>query len=123
MRLNELYNTYKDQVEFLCIYTAEAHPEDGWRSQANIDEGIEYYEPTSDDERTDLASVCQVELGLEMPMLIDGIDNAVEDKYVTLPMRLFLVDANGDICYTGGRGPRDFDPDSWEAAIKEQIGG
>ena len=122
MRLNELYNTYKDRVEFLCIYTAEAHPEDGWRVPVNIELGIHFNEPTSDEERTEVASVCQIQMDLEMPLLIDSIDNDVEEKYVTLPMRLFLIDAAGKICYTGDRGPRGFDTESWEEAIREQIG-
>ncbi len=123
MRLNELYNTYKDKVEFLCIYTREAHPADGWQVHENLSEEIIVNDPTTDEERTDIASACQINLDIQMPLLIDSIDNDVEEKYISLPMRLFIVDAEGKIAYTGGRGPRDFDPDSWEEAIKELIAG
>jgi hypothetical protein len=121
VRLNELYNTYKDQVEFLCIYTKEAHPSDGWQVHENLNENIIVTDPTTDAERTEVASACQVKLDIQMPLLVDRIDNDVEEKYISLPMRLFVVDAEGKIAYTGGRGPRDFDPDSWEEAIKALI--
>ena len=121
MRLNEIHNRYRDRVEFLVIYTAEAHPSDGLVSLGNIEAGIDFKEPVTDGERTEIASVCQVELDLQMPLLIDGIDNAVEASYVTLPMRLFVVDAQGKIAYTGERGPRGFDPAGFEDAIKDQL--
>ncbi|MBT3990938.1 MAG: hypothetical protein HON14_17745 [Rhodospirillaceae bacterium] len=121
MRLNQMFNTYKDQVEFLCIYTREAHPSDGWQVHDNLEEDIVFPDPTTDDERTAAASACQIKFDLQMPMLIDSMDNDVEEKYISLPMRLFVVDADGKIAYSGDRGPRGFDPDSWEAAIKALI--
>ena len=75
------------------------------------------------DERTEVASVCQVNLDLRMPMLIDSIDNDVDDKYIGLPMRLFLVDRQGTVAYAGDRGPFGFDPDSWQQAIPDELAG
>lgn len=118
MRLNEIFARYQDKVHFFVIYTREAHPDDGWRVQENLKQEIFYREPRTDDERTNIAQICQVSLDLKIPMLIDSIDNDVEEKYISLPMRLFLVDQAGHITYTGERGPRGFNPDSWEAAIK-----
>lgn len=122
MRLNEIYETYKDKVEFLVIYTREAHPDDGWRVPENLKAGIHFREPKSEAERTAVATVCQINLDLQMPMLIDSIDNDVERKYVSLPMRLYLVGKDGRIAYAGDRGPFGFNPDTWEAAIKTELG-
>ncbi len=36
-------------------------------------------------------------------------------------MRLFVIGLDGKVTYTGGRGPREFNPDSWEANIKQLI--
>lgn len=121
MRLNEIYAAYRDSVAFFVIYTREAHPDDGWRVPENIEAGIHYKEPRTDAERTAVASVCQARLDLHMPMLIDTIDNDVEEKYVSLPMRLYLIGRDGTIAYTGDRGPWGFDPASWQAAIKAAI--
>ena len=54
-------------------------------------------------------------------MLIDTIANEAEEKYVSLPMRLYLIGRDGTIVYTGDRGPRGFDPSTWEDAIKIQL--
>ena len=122
MRLNEIYNTYKDSVDFLSIYIREAHPDDGWRSPGNIKEGIRFLEPKTDDERTEIATVCQQMMDLQMPLLIDSIDNDAESKYISIPMRLYVVGVDGKLSYVGAEGPRGFDPDGFEAAIKEAIG-
>lgn len=121
MRLNAIYETYKNDVAIYVIYIREAHSDDGWRTPRNIQQKIHFNEPTTDEERTTIASVCQIELDLKMPMLIDSIDNDIDNKYVGLPMRLYLVDRQGKTAYAGDLGPFGFDPDSWEEAIKEQL--
>ena len=121
MRLNELYARYRDRVRFYLIYIREAHPHDGWRVPNNLIENIIYDEPTTDTERTAVASACQIGLDLKMPMLVDRIDNDVDNKYVGLPMRLFLVDAAGKIAFAGKKGPFGWDDDAFEAAIKQLI--
>ena len=121
MRLNELYATYKDQVQFYIVYIREAHPADGWQVPSNLIEGIVYAEPTTDEERTEVASACQIRLDLHMPMLVDPIDNDVDEKYVGLPMRLFLVDSDGKIAFAGNKGPFGWDDDAFEETLKKVI--
>jgi len=121
VRLNELYAKYKDQVQFYIVYIREAHPAEGWQVPNNLIENVIYNEPTTDDERTEVASACQLNLDLHMPMLIDSIENDVDEKYVGLPMRLFLVDAEGKIAYAGDKGPFGWDDEAFEDAIKETI--
>ena len=122
MRLDEIYGRYKSEVEFFIVYIREAHPDDGWRVPENLKADIHYREPRTDAERTEVATVCQLKLDLQIPMLIDSIDNDVEGKYISLPMRLYLVGADGRIVYAGDRGPFGFNPDTWEDAIKKEIG-
>lgn len=117
--LNSIYDTYKDQAKFLCVYVREAHPDDGWRVPENLEANIHEREPTTDKERTEVAHVCQLAMDLKIPMLIDDMDNSTEEHYKSMPMRLYLVNRDGLIAYTGDQGPFGFDPDSWEAAIKE----
>ena len=122
MRLNEIYAKYKDQVRFYVVYIREAHADDGWRVPENLRQDIRFREPRSAAERTAVATLCQINLDLQMPMLVDSIDNTVEEQYISLPMRLYLVGRDGEIVYTGERGPAGFDPDTWEAAIGAEIG-
>jgi hypothetical protein len=112
VRLNNLYKRYGDK----------AHPHDGWRVPNNLIEDINYYEPTTDDERTEVAAACQVGLNLEVPMLVDRIDNNVEEKYVGLPMRQVLIDSDGKVVYIDGKGPFGWDDDAFDAALSEQLG-
>ena len=121
MRLNELYNAYRDRVEFFLIYIREAHPANGWQVPNNLIEDVIYDEPTTDGERTEVASACQIALDIEMPMLIDRIDNDVEEKYVGLPMRQFLVDSEGRIVYAGAKGPFGWDDEAFEDALKALL--
>ena len=121
MRLNELYAVYKDQVQFYIVYIREAHPGNGWQVPNNLIDDIIYDEPATDAERTDAAATCQINLDLHMPMLVDGIGNDIDKKYVGLPMRQFLIDADGKIAYADGKGPRGWDDDAFEAAIKQEL--
>lgn len=121
MRLNELYAAYKDQVQFYIVYIHEAHPSDGWQVPNNLIENILVAEPTTDDERTAVAATCRIDLDLHMPMLIDSIDNKIDKEYVGLPMRLFLIDADGIVAHAGAKGPFGWDDEAFEAAIKIAI--
>ena len=121
MRLNELYAKYKDHVQFYIIYIREAHPAKGWQVPNNLIEEIIFDEPTSDEERTAVASTCQINLGLDMPMLIDSIDNDIDKKYVGLPMRQFLINADGIIVYASQKGPFGWDDLAFEEKLKKLI--
>ena len=121
MRLNEIYGKYQDQVQFYVVYIREAHPDDGWRVPENLRQDIRFREPRSTAERAAVATLCQINLDIEMPMLVDSIDNKVEEQYISLPMRLYLIGKDGRIVYTGERGPFGFNPDTWEEAIKTEI--
>lgn len=122
MRLNELYAKYQDRVQFYMVYIREAHPDNGWQVPNNLIEHIIYDEPSTDDERTEVASACQLALDIHMPMLVDRIDNDVDRKYVGLPMRMFLVDAQGRIAFAGKKGPFGWDDEAFEATLKTLVG-
>lgn len=122
MRLNELYETYGNDAAIYLIYVREAHGDDGWRVPENLTDDIHFNEPRTDEQRTQVASVCQLSLDIKVPMLIDSIDNYVEETYIAKPIRLYVIDRDGVITYNGAQGPRGFDPDAFEAALKAEIG-
>ncbi len=121
MRLNQIHETYKNDVEFLLIYIHEAHPSDGWQTPQNLYDAVVYEAPTDDDERSEIANACQIALDLKIPMLVDGIDNTAEEAYVSEPIRMFMIDRDGIITFNGAPGPAGFNPDDWEVAIKDQL--
>lgn len=121
MRLNELYRRYQDRVQFFTVYIREAHPDNGWQVPNNLIENIVYDEPRTADERAAIANACQLHMAIEMPMLLDGIDNDADRKYVGLPMRQFLIDRDGRVAYAGDKGPFGWDDGAFERSLVELL--
>lgn len=74
------------------------------------------------EERVQAGESCMVKLALEMPAVVDEMDDAVARAYAALPERLYLVDRSGCVAYKGGMGPMFFRPKEWEAAIERLLG-
>lgn len=121
MRVNEIYETYKDRIEFFLIYIREAHPSNGWQTPQNLYDEVVYAKPKTDDERAEIASACQINLDIKLPTLMDSVDDSIESQYISRPIRLFVIDRDRRITYNGAPGPQGFDPESWEAAITEVL--
>jgi hypothetical protein len=104
-------------VHFLAVYIREAHPEDGWVMHDNRRSGIAISDPRTMEERLAVARTCGVRLRLELPMVVDAVDNAVASTYGGWPDRLYLIDREGRIAYQSDEGPFGFKPDELEGAI------
>lgn len=122
MRLNEIYEEFKDRVQFYCVYIQEAHPTDGRQSVGNLAEEVFYQQPKSMEEREELTQVCVLRLNLKMPMLLDNMSNEVDALYAALPDRLYLLDENGVVVFCTVVGSPGFDVDAWYAAIRRHLG-
>ena len=62
-----------------------------------------------------------LKMALEIPALVDEMDDAVAAAYAAMPERLYLIGQDGRIAYQGGMGPLFFRPDEWEEAIKTHL--
>jgi hypothetical protein len=62
-----------------------------------------------------------LKMALELPALVDEMDDAVAASYAAMPERLYLIERGGRIAYQGGMGPMFFRPDEWEESIKELL--
>ena len=60
-------------------------------------------------------------LGLTMPVLVDGMDDAVSHAFAAWPERLYVADRGGRLAYVGGPGPFEFDPDAAESALAALV--
>ncbi|MGB0575529.1 MAG: hypothetical protein ACPGPC_05155 [Alphaproteobacteria bacterium] len=56
MGLDKIAKNYADQMQFYCIYIKEIHPNDGVQVQSNIDEGIIFDQPTTENARAEIAA-------------------------------------------------------------------
>ena len=58
--MNEIYNQYKEDMEFFFVYVREAHPKDGWQVDTSVEEGILFRQRQSIEERDEAAGSCTV---------------------------------------------------------------
>lgn len=61
-------------------------------------------------------------MNLEIPSLLDNIDDKTGIDYAGHPDRLYLVGKDGKIAFAGEKGPRGFKPDLLEEAILIETG-
>lgn len=119
--LHELFERYRDRVDFAVVYIREAHPEDGWVVTPNRNEDIRVHDPTSDDERHGVAAACALRLEIRMPVVVDRVDDEIARAYGALPDRLYLIGRGGRVAFQGERGPWGFRPKELEAAIEREL--
>ena len=86
---------YAGRVTFFVVYIKEAHPEDGWVLASNREQEIVVTDPTTREERFEVAEACAVRLEIRMPVLIDQIDNETARQYGGWPDRLYLIGTDG----------------------------
>lgn len=120
-RLEEIYERYKEHVEFFVIYVQEAHPTDGWQVESNVENNVLFRQHQSYQEREEVASTCGLDLQMSIPILVEEMDNGVDEAYGAAPERLYLIGADGRVAYHEGAGPHFFDLDEWEAAIEASV--
>lgn len=92
------------------IYIKEAHPKDGWVLEGNERRGISFKDPKTLDERVDIAKQACVAMKINMPSLVDTIDDTVNKAYAAWPDRVFVVNERGRIAVMAKHGPWGFDP-------------
>ena len=123
MRLDQLAKDLGDDVVLLGIYIREAHAEGEDQVPRNLEEGVVFAQPGSEDERAEVAAACMLRYNFSFPMLLDGMDNDAEEKYISWPDRLYLIDREGKVAYKSGLGPFYFDVDEFEEAIRQHLQG
>jgi len=121
VRLDELSKDFSGDVQFLGIYIREAHAEGEDQVPRNLKEDVVFSQPETEDERAEVAAACMLRYNFTFPMLLDGMDNDAEEKYISWPDRLYLIDRNGKVAFKSGLGPLYFDVDEFEEAIRHHL--
>ncbi len=112
----------KGRVAFLVVYICEAHPMDGWQVKLNLEEGVLLSTPDTDAARADNATACALDLSIDLPVVIDPIEDPLAGAYGAWPDRLYLISRGGVVAYQGDLGPIGFDHEKLEAAISAELG-
>ena len=133
MRLKELHQKYRDDVEFIVVYVKEAHPTDKWwlgrsRTQRVLHElsgnpaRLDVADPVTLEQRRKVAASCQTNLfdGV-VPLYVDTMNDAVSARYAGKPTRIYFIGRDGQVLYNPGIGPFGFSPDELETLIAEHL--
>jgi len=104
------------------VYIAEAHAVDEWQMESNVEEGVLLRQHATLEERFAAAREGVERLGLTMPVLVDGMDDAVSEAFAAWPERLYVAERGGRLAYVGGPGPFDFDPDAAASVFDGLLG-
>ena len=87
----------------------------------NLAEHVEFAQTRSMEERHAVATACATALKLDIPILIDPMDDAANKAFSAWPERLFVLDADGTVLYKGGKGPYGFAPDELDAFLEGLV--
>ncbi len=105
------------------VYIKEIHATDGWQVGENEKDAVLIRQHRSMEERVEVGQTCMLKLALEMPALVDEMDDEVAKNYAAMPERLYLIGRDGKVAYQGGMGPMLFRPSEWEEAIARHLSG
>jgi peroxiredoxin len=120
--MEDVYQSFGKDCNFVFVYILEAHASDGKVSRANEAQNIEILQHNSYEMRSEAATTCQGKLEITMPIVVDTLDNATEKAYGGAPNRSYLIDKGGKIIYKGPRGPQGTQPTAVTAAIRKLLG-
>ena len=111
MFINTLYKKYGDRVQFLLVYIREAHPKDGWQKKGSST----VRDPKTLENRQAVGLQCTSSFNFQFPAVVDTMKDETNIQYAAWPERLYLIDPQGKIAYSGKQGPWGFTPTiAWE---------
>jgi hypothetical protein len=114
-RVEELYQAYKDKVEFLFVQVAHggiARPLPASDAPADLSPG----------DRLGRARAVLGALKITMPSVIDSEDQTVQTAYDANPKRMVLVATDGKIVADSGRGmPFGWNLEAFKAALRAHL--
>ena len=119
--MNQLYRDYRDRAAFYVVYIQEAHASDMWQLPSNIKDNVVFANPKTDEERNEAAGACVRKLGLELPAIIDNLQNTTDEAYTGWPDRLYLIGKDGRVVYKSKPGPFGFHPAELRQALERTL--
>lgn len=90
------------------VYIREAHSTDGWTIEESGWSIIA--DPTDGGQRKAAAAQACSMLRFPFNVVVDDMEDTVATRWSAWPERLFVVDSNGVVRYTGEQGPFGFWP-------------
>ena len=117
-----MFERFHDRADFLTIYIKEAHPDDEWQMQPNLDEEVCYLQPKNEGQRVAIANDFARRFQYPLPLAVDPMDDTANRTYAAWPERLYIIEG-GRIVYKGGNGPFNYKPAEVGAWLEARFGG
>lgn len=70
-----------------------------------------FADPQDYETRASVAGMCALGLHIDMPAVVDTMDNRTERDYTGWPDRIYVVDTAGNVAYKSEAGPFGFSAD------------
>jgi Iodothyronine deiodinase len=105
----------------VTVYIKEAHPEDEWQMDSNVDQDVCYAQPRTTAQRVNIARDFARRFEYPIPVLVDPIENPANTIYAGWPERVYILDEQRTIVYKGKTGPFGFHPEEAEEWLVERF--
>jgi len=101
--IHRLQEKYQTEISFLAVYIVEAHAIDEWP----VGDPLKVTQPKTIAERCGVARAFVGEYKLQLPMVVDQLDNNFSEKFAGWPVRFYVVQ-------------RETKTDDWKMLFKAQ---
>ena len=109
-QLDQIHQQFGDQIHAVVLYTIEAHPKgdpapnrgEEWVTTPNEQQGILHRQPTTVDERRELAARFVELTGTAVPIVLDNMDNTGWETIGRAPNAAILLRPDGAVAAKHG---------------------
>jgi hypothetical protein len=84
---------------------------------SNLKDHVLVATPKTFSARDEAANSCVRKLGIEIPALVDDMQDTAERAYTGWPDRLYVINRDGRVAYKSKAGPFGFHPDEMAQAL------
>jgi type I thyroxine 5'-deiodinase len=95
--MQQLSHEVANRAQFLVVYTAEAHPSDGWQVDRNRDDAISIAQHKSLADRKSAAKDARERLHIQFPIALDDMDNSVAKAYGATENSAVVIGRDGNV--------------------------
>eukprot|EP00824_Muranothrix_gubernata_P006934 TRINITY_DN18912_c0_g1_i1.p2 TRINITY_DN18912_c0_g1~~TRINITY_DN18912_c0_g1_i1.p2 ORF type:complete len:130 (-),score=22.18 TRINITY_DN18912_c0_g1_i1:7-396(-) len=113
--MNAMRQALGNVADFITVYIAEAHASDEWPLGQTS-----FPQPRTLEERRMRAQQFLQATGYEIPLFVDGIDNAFESAYAAHPERFFVIQ-RGVLVHIAEPGPEGYKVAALRNLLEEYV--
>lgn len=106
----QFHDRFADRFAFAFVYLRESHTPEGYQPAKYAEEVAPITDALTLDDRLAAARRYAEEKGFPFPVLVDTMNDETARRWSAWPVRLFVVDTDGSVLYSGGQAPWFYAP-------------